>query len=61
MNKEFEPHPVIANYKASRDGIIRHYRQKKPVGRDNGMRYLVFTVGGKNILIRESHMNVTTD
>jgi hypothetical protein len=51
MNEEFRPHPVLVNYEASRDGIVRNRRLKKPVGWVNNMGYLTFSVGKKKYLI----------
>jgi hypothetical protein len=45
MNQEFRP--VLVNYEASRDGVVRHRKLKKPVGVVNNMGYLNFTVGGE--------------
>ena len=50
MNQDFIPHPVLVNYEASPDGIVRNRRLKKPVGIVNNMGYLIFTVGGKSYL-----------
>jgi hypothetical protein len=47
MTQEFRQHPVSTNYEASSDGVVRNRRLKNPVGRDNGMGYLMFTVGKK--------------
>ena len=47
MNQEFKPHPVLSNYEASRDGIVRHRRLKKPVGCINNAGYLIFPFGKK--------------
>ena len=46
MNQEFRQHPVITNYEASSDGVVRNRGLKKPVGSVNNQGYL-FTVGGK--------------
>jgi hypothetical protein len=46
MEQEFKPHPVLVNYEASRDGIVRNCRLKKPVGNINNSGYLRFTAGG---------------
>ena len=48
MEQEFRPHPVLVNYEASRDGIVRNRRLKKPVGFVNNSGYLRFSAGGKN-------------
>ena len=45
MNQNFRPHPVLVNYEASRDGVVRHCRLKKPVGDVSNSRYLRFTAG----------------
>ena len=47
MEQEFRPHPVLINYEASRGGIVRNRRLKKPVGTVNNMGYLCFGAGGK--------------
>ena len=47
MEQEFRPHPLLVNYEASRDGVVRNRRLKKPVGVVNNHGYLQFTVGGK--------------
>lgn len=47
MNQEFRPHPVITNYEASRDGVVRNRRLKKAVGNLNNRGYLQFNAGGK--------------
>ena len=47
MDQEFRTHPVLVNYEASRDGVIRHCRLKKPVGVVNNSWYLRFTAGKK--------------
>jgi hypothetical protein len=51
MDQEFQPHPVLVNYEASRDGVVRNRRLKKPVGFPNNMGYLLFSVGTKSYLI----------
>lgn len=51
MDQEFRPHPVITNYEASRCGVVRNRRLKKPVGSPNNMGYLKFGAGGKWYLI----------
>jgi len=48
MEQEFRPHPVLVNYEASRDGIVRNRRLKKPVGVVNNMGYMRFNARGKN-------------
>ena len=50
MNQEFRPHPVLVNYEASCDGIVRHRILKKPVGWINNTGYLRFTAGKKKYL-----------
>ena len=51
MNQEFRPHPILSNYEASRDGIVRHRIIKKPVGYVNNAGYLMFSAGRKRYLI----------
>ena len=48
MEQEFRP--VLDNYEASRDGIIRNRRLKKPVGYINNQGYLCFGAGEKKYL-----------
>ena len=50
MDQDFRPHPVLVNYEASRDGVVRHCILKNPVGRLNNMGYLIFTAGRKTYL-----------
>jgi len=50
MEQEFRPHPLLVNYEASRCGIVRHRRLKKPLGFVNNSGYMCVTVGGKNYL-----------
>ena len=50
MEQEFRPHPVLVNYEASRDGIVRNRRLKKPVGYVTNMGYMQFGVGKKKYL-----------
>ena len=50
MEQEFRPHPVLVNYEASPDGVIRNRRLKKPVGWVNNMGYLMFGAGKKKYL-----------
>ena len=50
MDQDFRPHPVLVNYEASRDGVVRHCILKNPVGRVNNMGYLIFTAGRKTYL-----------
>ncbi len=48
---EFVSHPIITNYEANRNGIIRNCRLKKPVGYVNNAGYLAFnTKGNKHYL-----------
>ena len=47
MNQEFRPHPVLVNYEASRDGIVRNRKLKKPVGVVSNAGYLRFSAGKK--------------
>jgi hypothetical protein len=47
MSQEFRPHPVLSNYEASRDGIVRHRIRKKPVGFVGNTGYLKFSAGKK--------------
>ena len=55
MNQEFRPHPVIVYYEASRDGVIRNRRLKKPLKEVyNGMGYLMFSAGGKKYLVHRT-------
>ena len=51
MSQDFRPHPVLVNYEASRDGVIRNRRLKKPVGIVSNRGYLRFTVGKKSYYI----------
>jgi hypothetical protein len=52
MEQEFKPHPVLINYEASSDGIVRNRITKKPIGHVSNMGYSIFgTTGGKNYLI----------
>ena len=32
MSQDFKPHPLLDNYEASRDGVVRHRRLKRSVG-----------------------------
>jgi hypothetical protein len=48
--KEFSRHPIYTNYEASRDGVIRHCRLKKPVGSLNNAGYFIFSIGRKRYL-----------
>ena len=47
MSQDFRPHPVLVNYEASSDGVIRNSRLKKPIGRVNNRGYLMFGAGKK--------------
>ena len=51
MSQEFRPHPVLVNYEASREGVVRNRRLKKPVGYDNNSGYLQFGAGEKKYYI----------
>ncbi len=42
--KEFVRHPVYINYKASREGVIRNCRLKKPVGNIDKAGYFRFSI-----------------
>ena len=48
MEQEFRPHPVLVNYEASRDGVVRNRRLKKLIGYVTNMGYMQFTVGKKH-------------
>ena len=48
MSQEFIP--ILDNYEASREGVVRNRRLKKPVGYVNNQGYLRFSVGGKMYL-----------
>ena len=50
MSQDFRPHPVLVNYEASSDGVVRNSRLKKPIGWVSKMRYLMFTAGKKKYL-----------
>ena len=47
MSQDFRPRPVLVNCDASRDGVVRNRRLKKPVGSVNNMGYLMFSAGKK--------------
>jgi hypothetical protein len=47
MNQEFRPHPVITEYEASCNGVVRHRKLKKPVGVVSNINYLKFGAGQK--------------
>ena len=47
MSQDFKSHPVLVNYEASRDGVVRHRRLQKPVGWVNNTGYLMFSAGKK--------------
>ncbi len=49
--KEFVRHPIYTNYEASRDGVIRHCRQRKPLGNLNNSGYFTFNIGGKKVIV----------
>ena len=50
MSQDFKSHPILVNYEASPDGIVRHCRLKKPIGTIDSHGYMRFTVGGKSYL-----------
>ena len=50
MSQDFRPHPVLINYEASRDGVVRNRRLKKPVGIVSNSGYLRFGAGKKTYL-----------
>ncbi len=47
--KEFVRHPIYTNYEASKDGVIRNCRLKKPVGSIDNAGYFRFNIGKKDI------------
>ena len=47
MSQDFRPHPVLVNYEASSDGVVRNRRLNKPVGLVNNSGYLRFSAGKK--------------
>ena len=47
MSQEFKSHPVLSNYEASHDGIVRNRRLKKPVGIVSNAGYLRFSAWKK--------------
>ena len=51
MDQDFRSHPVLVNYEASRDSVIRNRRLKKPVGWVDNQGYLRFGAGKKNYYI----------
>ena len=51
MDQEFRTHPVLVNYEASLDGVVRHRILKKPVEWVNNRGYLRFTIGKKTYFI----------
>ena len=51
MSQDFKPHPVLSNYEASRDSVVRNRKLMKPVGCMNNSGYLRFTVGKKTCYI----------
>ena len=51
MSQEFHPHPILVNYEASRDGIVRHCILKNPIGCLSNMGYLMFSVRKKKYYI----------
>jgi hypothetical protein len=50
MNQDFRPHPLLVNYEASRDVVIRNRRLKKPVCMVSNRGYLRFTAGKNTYL-----------
>ena len=55
MSQDFRPHPVLVNYEASADGVIRNRRLNKPLtGRYNTTGYLMFTAGKKKYYIHRT-------
>ena len=52
MSQEFRSHPLLSNYEASRDGIVRHRILKNTLKKMyNTTGYLMFTAGGKKYYI----------
>ena len=43
-------HPIYTNYEASKDGVIRNCRLKKPVGNIDNTGYFRFNIGRKRYL-----------
>ena len=54
MDQDFRPHPVLVNYEASSDGVVRHRRLKKPIGWVSKMGYLMFTAGGEELSLSQN-------
>ena len=50
MSQEFKPHPVLVNYEASGDGVVRNRNLMKPVGYVTNMGYLRVGIGKKKYL-----------
>ena len=65
MGHEFNPHPVLVNYEASRDGVVRNCRLKKPVGYVSKMGFLRFSAVGKvyicHRIVYECHKGLIKD
>ena len=43
-SNDFWVHPIYDKYESNRDGIVRHIKNKKPVGRQNNRGYYHITV-----------------
>ena len=43
----FTSHPIYADYEASRDGIVRHKRNRENIGWVSKLGYMQVTVGGE--------------
>ena len=50
MSQDFKPHPVLVNYEASRDGVVRHRILKNSVGVVNNRGFLMFNPGKKKYI-----------
>jgi hypothetical protein len=65
MSQDFKPHPVLVNYEASPDGVVRNRRLKKPVGFLNNHGYLRFGAGKKiyyvHRIVYECHNGLIED
>ena len=65
MSQEFKPHPVLVNYEASCDGVVRNCRLKKPVGFVDNHGYLMFSAGKNKYychrIIYECHKGLIKD
>ena len=65
MSQDFKPHPVLVDYEASADGVVRHRRLKKPVGFLNNRGYLRFGAGKKiyyvHRIVYEAHNGLIED